>query len=88
MASSSFKVTYGEVMRAAAEMVFTASSRFNRAATPSKAKVTILIHAAASAPRGASVVVVANGGGARRRVHRRGRRGPGIRRVLAFLDRI
>lgn len=89
-ASSGFNVTYGVVMRAAAVMIFTTSSRFNRAADPAKAEVTILIHAAAGASLWAWEVVIADGGGGarrrrRRRVHRRWRRGPGIRRVLAFL---
>lgn len=71
-------------MWAAAVVVITAGSRFQGAASPAKAKFAILVHAAASASLWARVVVITHGGG----FYGGWRRGAGIRRVLAGLDRV
>lgn len=46
-AGSSFKVTDGILVRAAAVMVIAAGCRFKRAASPSKAKAAVFINTAA-----------------------------------------
>lgn len=77
-------VTDGEVMRAAAVMVITAGGRLERAASPCKAIVCILIDTAASVALRTVVVVITDSWG----LYRRWRRGAGVGGVLAFLDRV
>lgn len=73
-----------EVMRTATIVVFTAGGCLERAASPGKAVVCILIDAAAGGALGTRVVTVADGWG----LHWRWWRRAGIGRILATFDRV
>lgn len=81
-ASSGIEVAYRIVMGAAAVVVITAGCRLKGAASPSKAVITILVDAAASASLRAWIIIITNSWGFYRRRWWRWIR---LRRVLTLL---
>lgn len=80
-AGPSTNITDGIVMWAAAIVVITAGGSLKRAASPCKARVTILKDTAASVALRARVIIVTHS----RRLCWRWRRRSGVGRILAFL---
>lgn len=77
-------VADGIVMRAAAVMVITAGGTLERAASPWKAIVCVLIDTAASVALRAGVIAITDSWG----LYRRWWRGARVGGILAFLDRV